>query len=105
MGGWDPHLSEENSIESVSIVLPGVNENGLDLGMTLHLAHQGGDLGQVRARSHDVHDFETAVHGSGFNSCTRSPGLPAPHACCHPLPLRCRSSSGLALLVAGEVRS
>src|SRR4029077_17565863 len=64
MGGWNPHFSEEDSIEFISIVLTGVNENWLDFRMALHLANQRGYLWQVRTRPHDVHDFETVVHAA-----------------------------------------
>jgi len=45
-------------------VLAGVNKDGLDFRMALHLTHKGRDFREVRARSDDIQDFQALAHGA-----------------------------------------
>ena len=56
------HLSKENVGKGFVVMLAGVNEDGFNLRMALHLAHQGSDLGEIGASAYDVDDFQTAAH-------------------------------------------
>jgi hypothetical protein len=59
----DAHLLEEDVGEFFVVVLARVDEDGLDLGMALHFAHEGSDFGEVGARSDDIEDFYLLAHG------------------------------------------
>jgi hypothetical protein len=40
----------------------GVDEDGLDFGMALHLAHQRSDLGKIGMRPDSINDFQFLGH-------------------------------------------
>lgn len=58
----DAHLSEENVGKSGVVVLAGVDEEGLNLRMALHLADERGDLGKIGSRAYDVDDSQAVAH-------------------------------------------
>jgi len=45
-------------------VLAGVNKDGLDFRMALHLAHKRRDFREVRARPDDIENFQVLAHGA-----------------------------------------
>jgi len=57
------HLTEEDVRESFIVVLAGVDEDGVDFGMALHLADQRSDLGEIGASANDIDDFQLTAHG------------------------------------------
>ncbi len=58
----DAHLTKENVGEFLVIVLAGVDKDGFDFRMTLHLVHEGGNFGEVRARPDNIQDFQALAH-------------------------------------------
>jgi len=65
------HLAKENVRQLFIIVLAGVDEDGIDFRMALHLVHEGRDFWEVGACADDVQDFQTLGHEafvSGFQS-------------------------------------
>jgi hypothetical protein len=62
VGGGNAHLAEENVGKSFVVVLAGVDEDGLDLGMALHFAHQGRDFRKIGAGAYNVDNFQSAGH-------------------------------------------
>ena len=62
MGRGDAHLAEENVGEFFVVVLAGVNEDGLNLRVTLHFVHERGDLRKVGAGADDIQDFKALAH-------------------------------------------
>jgi hypothetical protein len=50
MGGRNAHLEEENVGQLFVVVLAGVDEDGFDFRMELHLAHEGRNFREVGAR-------------------------------------------------------
>jgi hypothetical protein len=65
------HLAEKNVGEFLVIVLAGVDQNGLDLRVAAHFAHQRANLWEIGARAHDIEDFEVLGHGAPVPSLTR----------------------------------
>src|SRR5690242_7309110 len=57
----NPHLTKENVRESFVVMLAGVNEDGIDLGMALHFADEGRNLGQIGTGANDVDNFQLHV--------------------------------------------
>jgi len=57
------HLAEENVGELIVVVLTGVDEDGLNLRMTLHLTHERSDFREVGAGADDIQDFQALAHG------------------------------------------
>jgi len=45
-------------------VLAGVNKDGLDFRMALHLTHERCDFREVRARPDDIENFQVLAHGA-----------------------------------------
>jgi len=60
----DAHLAEENVGKFFIIVLAGVNKDGLDFRMALHLTHERRDFREVRARPDDIENFQVLAHGA-----------------------------------------
>jgi len=58
----DAHLPEENVGELFVIVLAGVDEDGVNFRMELHLVHERRDFREVGARADDIEDFEALGH-------------------------------------------
>ena len=56
------HLTKENVGELFVVMLAGVNEDGIDFGMSLHFAHERRDFGEIGAGTDDVQDFEALGH-------------------------------------------
>jgi len=56
------HLAKENVGKFFVVVLAGVNEDGIDFGTALHLAHERRDFGEVGAGADDIQDSETLGH-------------------------------------------
>jgi len=57
----NPHLTKENVRESFVVMLAGVNEDGIDLGMALHFADERRNLGKIGAGANDVDNFQLHV--------------------------------------------
>jgi hypothetical protein len=55
-------LAEENVRKIFVIVLPGVNQNGCNLGVLSHLSQERRDFWQVGTRTYDVEDFQPGCH-------------------------------------------
>ena len=62
VGRGNAHLAKENVGEFFVVVLAGVDEDGIDFGMALHLAHERRDFGEVGAGADDIQDFEALGH-------------------------------------------
>jgi hypothetical protein len=62
VGCGNAHLTEENVGKFFVVVLAGMDEDGIDFGMALHLAHERRDFGKVRAGADDIQDFELLGH-------------------------------------------
>ena len=60
--GGDAHLAKKNVGKRGVVVLAGVNENGLDLRMALHLAHERRDFGEIGTGPYYVDDFQAVAH-------------------------------------------
>src|SRR5580693_10782684 len=58
---WDAHLAEENVGEGGVVMLTSVHEDGLNLRMALHLAHERRDFGEIGTCAHYVYDLQ--CHG------------------------------------------
>jgi hypothetical protein len=56
------HLAKENVRQLFIIVLAGVDEDGIDFRMALHLVHEGRDFWEVGARADDIQDFQALAH-------------------------------------------
>src|SRR5579863_2694787 len=56
------HLAKENVGKGFVVVLTGVDEDGFDLRMTLHLAHERRNFGEIGTGAYDVDDFQLAGH-------------------------------------------
>ncbi len=81
MGRGNTHLAEENVGKSFVVMLAGVNEDGLNFGMALHLTHERRDFREVGAGTDDIQDFEALAHGVfvfGFDSQYSTGGLGIP---------------------------
>ena len=46
-------------------MLASVDEDRLDLGMTLHLTHERRDFREIGTGTHYIDDFQSAAHGLG----------------------------------------
>jgi hypothetical protein len=63
------HLAKENVGQLFVVVLAGVDEDGLDLWMALHLVHERRNFREIGARADDIQDFQVLGHErslSGF---------------------------------------
>ncbi len=69
--GGDAHLAKKNVGQLLVIVLAGVNEDGLDFRVALHLMHERRNFRKVGARPYDIHDFQALAH-EAFASDDRS---------------------------------
>jgi len=56
------HLAEENVGEFFVVVLAGVDEDGFDFRVTLHLVHERRDFREIGAGSDDIQDFQGLGH-------------------------------------------
>jgi hypothetical protein len=56
------HLAEEDVGEGFVVMLAGVDKDRLDLRMSLHLAHERRDFGEIGTGAYDVDDFQLAGH-------------------------------------------
>jgi len=56
------HLAKEDVGEFFVVVLAGMNEDRVNIGMALHFAHERRDFGEVGARADNVKDFQSHVH-------------------------------------------
>jgi hypothetical protein len=56
------HLAEKDVGKLFVVVLEGVNKDGFDFRMALHLAHERRDPGEIWARTHDIQDFGGRAH-------------------------------------------
>jgi len=62
MGRGNAHLLEENVGKIFVIVLAGVNQDGLDLRMALHLVHERRDFWEIGTRTDNIQYFEAGAH-------------------------------------------
>src|SRR5712692_10737017 len=69
--GGDAHLAKENVGQLLVIVLAGVNEDGLDFRVALHLMHERRNFRKVGARPYDIHDFQALAHGASVSNVRR----------------------------------
>jgi len=88
----DAHLAKENVGQLFIVVLAGMNEDGFDFRMALHLTHERGDFRKVGTRTDDIQDFQSLGHGVLVSiarreysigemtvQCTESPFAPRKH--------------------------
>jgi len=71
MGHGDAHLAEENVGKLFVVVLARVDEDGLNLRMTLHFVHERRDFRQVGAGADNIQDFQALAHeafATGFET-------------------------------------
>ena len=64
----DAHLPKKNVRQLLVVVLAGMYEYRLDLGMAAHFAHQRRNLWEIGARAYDIEDFELLGHGASRKS-------------------------------------
>ena len=64
----DAHLPKKNVRQLLVVVLAGVDQNGLDLRVAAHFAHQRANLREIGARAYDIEDFELLGHGASRKS-------------------------------------
>ena len=56
------HLPEENVGEGFVVVLAGVDEDGIDVRVALHLADERSNLREIGASAYNVDDFQAGDH-------------------------------------------
>ncbi len=56
------HLAKENVGKGFVVVLAGMDEDRLDLGVALHFAHERRNFGEIGTGAYDVDDFQSAGH-------------------------------------------
>lgn len=61
MWSGDAHLAEENVGEGFVVVLAGMDKDGLNLRMALHLADEWSDLREIGASADDIDNFQSHV--------------------------------------------
>jgi hypothetical protein len=70
LGRGDAHLAEENVGKRGIVVLAGVDEDGFNLRVALHFAHERSDFGEIGASADNADDFK--VVGHEVVKCVRS---------------------------------
>jgi len=68
VGRRNAHLAKENVGQLFVVVLSGVDEDGFDFGMTLHLAHERRNFWEIGACSDDIQDFQALSHERSFQA-------------------------------------
>jgi hypothetical protein len=60
--GGNAHLAEENVGKGFIVVLAGMDEDGFDLRVALHLADERSNLREIGASAYNVDDFQAGDH-------------------------------------------
>ena len=69
VGGGNAHLAKKDVVQFVVVMLAGMDEKRLDVGVAFHFAHERRDLGKVGASPNDIHDFEAVGHFPSRPAC------------------------------------